>query len=77
MKHVTFTRDKKPYQAGGMAVLPDELAARLEAEGAIERNPPAWPAGGEAKPALAHKPQTYLTKAVRKLKNAVAPGGLV
>jgi|GEM_PF-2063653 hypothetical protein len=77
MKHVTFTRDMRPYSAGSRALLPDDVAVRLEAEGAIQANPPAWPAGGEAKPALAHKPQTYLTKAARKLKNAVAPGGLV
>ena len=76
MKHVTFIRDMKPYQAGGMALMPDELAAKLEAEGAIMANPPAWPPGSESKPVEGKPPrgrfklprgrdllgQTYLTK---------------
>lgn len=75
MKHVTFTRDMKPQRAGEMRLLPDDVAAQLEADGAIEPNPPSWPAGSENKPAEA-KPsrrsrmmrgrellgQTYLTK---------------
>jgi hypothetical protein len=41
MKHVTFTRDMRPYSAGSRALLPDDVAVRLEAEGAIQANPPA------------------------------------
>ncbi len=43
MKHVTFIKPMAPYPAGGRLLVPDEVAARLEAEGAIEPNPPYWP----------------------------------
>jgi hypothetical protein len=44
MKHVTFTRDMCPHVAGETRVLPDAIAAQLEAEGAIKASPPDWPA---------------------------------
>jgi hypothetical protein len=45
MKHVTFTQDMRPYRIGDMRLVPDEIAAKLEAEGAIKPNPPTWPEG--------------------------------
>lgn len=43
MKHVTFTRDMRPYRPGEMRLVPDDVATQLEAEGVIAPNPPAWP----------------------------------
>jgi hypothetical protein len=43
MKHVTFTRTMLPQRAGDRRILPDDVAARLEAEGAILPDPPDWP----------------------------------
>lgn len=43
MKHVTFTRDMKPYRARDGALLPDAIAAALAAAGVIEPDPPDWP----------------------------------
>jgi hypothetical protein len=51
VKHCTFTRDMKPQRAGEMRLLPDDVAAKLEAEGAIAPNPPDWPAKPQAAPA--------------------------
>lgn len=45
MKHVTFTRDMRPQRAGEQRLLPDDVAARLEADGVIAPNPPDWPEG--------------------------------
>lgn len=76
MKHVTFTRDMRPYHAGMMRLVPAEVAAKLEEEGAIEPNPPDWPAAPAGADASSDAPrkkprlprgrdllgQTYLTK---------------
>lgn len=42
MKLVEFTRDMRPQAAGSTRVVPDDVAARLEAEGAV-RNVRPWP----------------------------------
>ena len=42
MKLVEFTRDMRPQMAGSTRILPDDVAARLEAEGAV-RNVRPWP----------------------------------
>lgn len=61
LKHVTFARAMPPQHAGDRRLLPADLAARLEREGAIEPNPPDWPP--HAKPAPAAKPRKrYFTK---------------
>jgi hypothetical protein len=44
MKLVKLTRDMYPNRAGDTRLLPDNVAARLEASGEIEPNPPDWPA---------------------------------
>lgn len=72
MKHVTFTRDMRPYSAGEMRLVPDDVAAQLEADDAIRPNPPSWPApapDAETPEQPAGKPQLrlpgrqrYLTK---------------
>jgi hypothetical protein len=43
MKHVTFTKPMIPHNVGDRRLVPDAVAARLEAEGAIEPNPPDFP----------------------------------
>jgi hypothetical protein len=67
MKHVTFTREMRPYVPGERRVVPDEVAARLEAEGAIAPDPPDWPAAAMAQQpgpgeASHRKPQRYPIK---------------
>lgn len=54
MKHVTFTRDMKPHRVGEQRLVPDDLAAELEHEGAIEQDPPDWPPS--AKPSVPSVP---------------------
>lgn len=54
MKHVTFTRDMKPHRAGEQRLVPDELAASLEREGAVEPGAPDWPES--AKPSAPSAP---------------------
>jgi hypothetical protein len=44
MKHVTFTRDMRPHSAGDKLLVPDDVAARLAAEGVVEPDPPDFPA---------------------------------
>jgi len=56
MRHVTFTRDMAPQHRGDRRVVPDEIAALLEAEGAIEPNPPSWPQIVHRDPAPAKAP---------------------
>jgi hypothetical protein len=74
MKLVYFNRMMRGV--ANPALLPDDVAAAAAARGEVV-SAVDWPPGA-AKPAdEAHKPQTYLTKAARKLKGAVAPGGLV
>ena len=43
MKHVTFTRPMIPHNVGDRRLVPDAVAARLEAEGLIEPDPPDFP----------------------------------
>jgi hypothetical protein len=70
MKHVTFTRDMAPYRAGEMRLVPDGVAADLEASGDIKPNPPVFPPHEESAAKPAQRPrvvrrslgQTYLTK---------------
>lgn len=69
MKHVTFTRDMRAqgFNAGERRLLPDELAAKLEAEGAIEPNPPTWPAQSAGqKPAPPQDPLRKLSHRERR-----------
>lgn len=62
MKHVTFVRAMPPHSVGDRRLVPDEIAARLAAEGAIQLNPPDWPADAPAKPAKPAHRRRYLTK---------------
>lgn len=47
MKHVTFSRPIAPYNAGDKRVVPDGVAAKLQAEGALSASEP-WPANAAA-----------------------------
>lgn len=59
MKHVTFIHNAAGVPYGTRRLLPDDVAARLEREGAIEPSPPDWP---ERRPD-APRPKPYNTKA--------------
>jgi hypothetical protein len=67
MKLVSFNRAM--VGMGNPALVPDEVAARLESQGLIKPNPPDFPEKpADAMPAQpARRPQTYLTKAARRL----------
>ena len=43
MKHVTFTKPMIPHHVVDRRLVPDAVAARLEAEGVIAPNPPDFP----------------------------------
>jgi hypothetical protein len=43
MKHVTFIKPMIPHNIGDRRLVPDAVAARLEAEGLIAPNPPDFP----------------------------------
>ena len=64
MRIVTFTRDMRPWQSGADAVLPDELAAKLVADGDA-KNPRPYPPPDVA-PAIPIgeivKPKRYMTR---------------
>ncbi|MEJ0093398.1 MAG: hypothetical protein WDN46_08165 [Methylocella sp.] len=73
MKLVEFTRDVLPHRIGERRVLPDDVAARLEASGEIAANPPdhgkkpfptqqSQPDSASPKAAKHNRRQTYLTK---------------
>jgi hypothetical protein len=49
MKLVTFTRDMKPQQAGDQRLVPDDMAARLVAEGSA-KDPRDWSPKTAAEP---------------------------
>ena len=53
MKHVTFRKPMIPHNVGDRRLVPDALAARLEAEGLIEPNPPDFPPANVASLAAA------------------------
>jgi hypothetical protein len=55
MKHVTFTRDMRPHSAGDKLLVPDDVAARLAAEGVVEPNPPDFPARTASAPTPANR----------------------
>lgn len=64
MKHVTFIKPMIPHNVGDRRLVPDAIAARLEAEGRIAPNPPDFPpakVAGQATPP-AGKPKRYRTK---------------
>jgi hypothetical protein len=64
MKHVTFTKPMIPHNVGDRRLVPDPIAARLEAEGRIAPNPPDFPpakVAGQAAPPVG-KPKRYRTK---------------
>jgi hypothetical protein len=70
MKLVTFNRMLRGM--GNPALVPDDVAAAAAARGEVV-SAEDWPPGAKPSPPLeAHKPQTYLTKAARKLKGAAA-----
>lgn len=75
MKLVEFTRDMRPQTAGSTRIVPDDVAARLEAEGAVcnvrpwpERTEsglplvPVKPAVDKPKLSLSPRRQSYQTK---------------
>lgn len=70
MKHVTFTRDMRPHRAGERRVLPDDIATRLEVEGAIAPDPPDWPdqagATNNPPPAMQPDPARQLSRKQRR-----------
>lgn len=53
MKRVTLARDILPWRAGQERILPDDLAAKLEAEGAVRDVQPFPDNGAAARPAPA------------------------
>jgi hypothetical protein len=72
-KLVTFNRMMSPFNVGDTRLVPDDVAAQLEAAGDIEANPPDYPAkpvrapapaaiAPVARPKLGLRGQTYLTK---------------
>jgi hypothetical protein len=67
MKHVTFARDELPIRRGERRLLPDEMAARLAAAGAIEPDPPSWPPRFLRDPAPSPAPDRATTKRPRIL----------
>ena len=68
MKQVTCIKPMAPYHVGGERLVPDDVALRLEAEGMIAPNPPAWPPSPQPSPRPAAAPEprrrghSYLTK---------------
>jgi hypothetical protein len=63
MKLVTFTREMRPHCAGDTRLVPDDVAASLLREGAVEPDPPSFPSHAQDKDARAQAPhQTYQTK---------------
>lgn len=69
MRHVTFLRDMRPYRVGDMRLVPDEVAAELERDGAIKPNPPVWP------PAAADRPADSAPPAQQQLRRPRFPRG--
>lgn len=69
MKHVTFTRDMRPYRPGEMRLVPDDVAAALERDGVIQPNPPAWP------PVAADRPADSAPAAQQPLRRPRFPRG--
>lgn len=63
MKHVTFTRDMKPYRAGDKRLVPDHVADELTLAGAIAPEPPDFPAQSEQRPREQRPRRAYQTKA--------------
>ena len=68
MKHVTFTRDMLPIRAGEQRVLPDDVAARMESEGAVAPNAPDWPPqpAADPKPFALTEPEPEPERAERR-----------
>lgn len=50
MKLVCFNRAMAPYVAGETRIVPDDVAARLVAEGVVMPDPAEWPPKPEVKP---------------------------
>ncbi len=66
MKSVEFTRDMRPNTAGSTRIVPDDVAARLEAEGSV-RNVKPWPERAESGvPLVAAKPKLTLPEGKRQ-----------
>jgi hypothetical protein len=55
MRHVTFAQAILPYNAGDKRIVPDEMAANLEAGGYLSANEPFGPKAAQD-PKKPHRP---------------------